>query len=283
MKLLFLYLLIACWTWQVSALDKIIMWDKNFDHPALKELVTLAADLTVEEYGAYQIERSIEMEQGRAFVSLAQSQSINLATAAISRERENTTLPIYFPLTRGLLGFRLCLVKKQNIALFENINTTRDFRSNRLLLGVGAHWPDKTVIEQNQLQAVSNPVHAQLYDMLNMDRFDCFPRGIAEIAYELEKYPTDDVVVEDNIALIYPNAHFMFISPTHVRLKERLETGLMLAKQNGDYKRYFDKHYLVLLKKHGFYSRKLLFLTNPDLSPKARKAINQFGIASFSY
>jgi ABC-type amino acid transport substrate-binding protein len=275
--------LIGLFSFNTAAADKIIMWDKNFEHIELRELVTLAADLTMDEYGAYSLEPSIEMEQGRAFVSLVQNQRVNLVIAAVNQKREVTTLPIYFPIKRGLLGFRLCLVTQQNTELFSNTNTTKDFRSKRLTIGVGSHWPDRKVIEHNNLQTITTPVHSQLFAMLKKGRFDCFLRSIGEIAFEMKKYSTTGIVVEKNLAFVYPIAQFMFVSPSQKRIHSRLQKGLLAAKENGQYQAHFDKYYLQLMKDYNFYNRKLLFLNNPDLSPKALKAINQYGVASFSH
>lgn len=127
-----------------------------------------------------------------------------------------------------------------------------------------------------------NPVHSQLFDMLAKGRFDCFLRSIGEIAYEMEKYPTQGIVIEKNVAFVYPLAQFMFVSPAQKRIHSRLKKGLIAAKENGQYKKYFDKHYLHLMKDYRFYNRKLFFLNTPNLSQKSLKAINQYGIASFS-
>jgi hypothetical protein len=264
------------------AVDKIVLWDKSIQYAPFKELITLIADASIAEYGPYSLEPSIKMEQGRAFVNLKNDNEINLVIAGVNKEREKSTLPIYFPLTRGLLGFRICLVNKQATARFNDINTIKDFRTQRLTIGVGFHWPDKNILQENGLQTVSTPVQSQLFDMLASNRFDCLLKGIAEIDFEMQTYASKNISVEGNLGFIYPYAHFMFVSKSQQRLHKRLEHGLAVIRKNGLYKKYFDKNFRNFMQKHRFYNRKLLILKNTDLSAPARKAINTYGIASFS-
>lgn len=268
---------------QVVALDKIVMWDKSFQRPEMLELIRLAADLTVDEYGPYQIESSIEMEEGRAFTQLAKGLDVNLAIGGVTKQRERFARTIYFPLTRGLLGFRLCLINKSQPNVFEKTTTVKDIKKARLTFGLGAHWPDLDIIRGNDLLVVTNPSFTRLFGMLAKGRFHCFLRGIGELEYELTAYPTEQLTVDEHVAFVYPLANFIFISPTEARLTQRLEKGLTLARQNGTYTEHFNKHYRQLLYEYKFYERKLFFLENSNLSKKAAQSINEFGIASFAH
>lgn len=87
---------------------------------------------------------------------------------------------------------------------------------------------------------------------------------------------------EQHIALLYPNADFIFVANSEKRLKQRLEKGIKIAMENGDFDTYFDKHYMTVLQKYNFFNRKLLFLKNKDISEQALRAINVYGLASFS-
>lgn len=258
------------------------MWDKSYHRPAMLELVTLSAELTKDEYGPYEIEPSIEMEEGRAFAQLIKDQDVNLAIGGVTKERERSARPIYFPLTRGLLGFRLCLVNKTHSDVFATITSLQDIQKSKIIIGLGAHWPDKNIIQENNLQVVTNPSFSRLFGMLTKNRFDCFLRGIGELEYELQAYATEELMIEEYVAFVYPLANFMFVSPSNNRLQERLKKGLLLAKKNGLFKQHFNKHYRKLLYSHKFYERKLFFLENSNISEKAAEAINQFGIASFA-
>ena len=245
-------------------------------------MVTLAAELTKDEYGSYLIEPSIEMEQGRAFAQLTHNQDVNLVIGGVDKERERTARTIYFPLSRGLLGFRLCLINESKPNIFYNLESVKDFKKASLTIGLGTHWPDRKIIESNGLQTMPSPVSSSLIDMLSAHRFDCFLRSIGEVEYELKTYADRQVMLDEHIAFIYPFANFIFINPANERLHERLRKGLLLASKNNKFNQHFNKHYRNLLYTYKLYERKLFFLKNPNLSEKASNAINQYGIASFT-
>ncbi len=278
-SLLFLCLLASI---KVSAKDTIILWDDNYKNIPYLAFITLAADLTVDEYGDYEIKPSAPFEQGRAFASLNEPEQINIMIAGIDSQKEQLANTIYIPLERGLAGFRLCLVKGANKEAFSHINTLGDFRKAQLSIGVGAHWPDKGILDLNRIPVTTSPIEQALYSMLNVGRFACLSRSVTEVAESINTQPDADIAIEENIAFIYPLADFIYISKTETRLAERIEKGLKLAIANEQFYTLFEKHYKHLLLEYNLYGRKLFFLKNENMSDKARDAINQYGIASFS-
>jgi hypothetical protein len=266
----------------INAKDTLILWDENYKNEAELAFIQLAADLTIDDYGEYEIMPSPPYEQGRAFASLNQPEQINMMIASVDKLREQQANTIYIPLERGLAGFRLCLVKNTNSQAFLGINTLRDFRKRKLSVGVGAHWPDKAILTFNQLPVTTSPIESDLYSMLDAGRFACLSRSVKEVSESVINQNHIDIGVEQNIAFIYPLADFIYISKTETRLAERIEKGLRLAIENEQFYTLFEKHYKQLLLKHNLYGRKLFFLKNENMSEKARDAINQYGIASFS-
>jgi hypothetical protein len=205
-----------------------------------------------------------------------------MMVASVDLQREQQATTIYIPLERGLAGFRLCLIKKISQNLFFDINTLRDFRRRKLSIGVGAHWPDKDILTFNRLPVTTSPIESNLYSMLDVGRFACLSRSVKEASESVKSQNHLDLEVEQNIAFIYPLADFIYISKMETRLAERIEKGLKIAIENGQFYALFEKHYKQLLLKYNLYGRKLFFLKNENLSEKAKNAINQYGIASFS-
>lgn len=273
------FTLTSCFTY-AEDVDRVIMWDRNYDKAYLLEIIQTALLQSEPEYGDFEIKRSVHLEQGRVFADLDAGTLVNVAIAATSITREQQHSPIYFPVDRGLLGFRICLVSDGKIN-FDGINVLKDFSKRNILLGVGTHWPDKQVYESNGLRVVSSPLYQNLFEMLEIGRFDCLPRSISELDMELEQQSAQSFVADSSIALVYPNADFIFVSKGETRIKARLQSGLNKALENGAFQRLFTKYYGEILAKYDFYNRKLLILENPNLSPQAHKAINRYGVASF--
>ncbi len=263
------------------AKDKIILWKRNYEKAAIHEVIELAARLSEDQYGPYEIVQSIDIVQGRAFAALPEGEMVNVIVAAISSEREQVGLPIYVPLDRGLLGFRVCLQNSEGQPI-EGIKDAQDLNLQQVLIGVGSHWPDRDILETNGLRVAHSPVYEQLFSMLDKGRFQCFLRSMHEVDGELSRFQDLQLKIEPNIAIVYPQADFAFVSIKHPRIRARLALGLQKAIETGAFNEHFEKHYADTLKRHQLYDRKLILLENPDLSLEAVDAINQYGVASFA-
>ena len=88
-------------------------WNLLLDHPnpAVACLLRLSLDLTVPEYGPYRLIASPPMEQGRAVKELQSGELVQIGVFAPDEERERTLLAIHVPLAKGLLGWRVCLIR----------------------------------------------------------------------------------------------------------------------------------------------------------------------------
>lgn len=281
MRRILLISLMLIVTPSVYSTDDIVVWNRTYEKAALLEIIQMAATLSEPEFGPFTLRRSRPIEQGRAFISLADGELLNVMVAGISSEREILGLPIYIPLDRGLLGFRVCLQHEDSRSL-ENITSLTDFTDNRIVVGVGSHWPDRKILESNGLKVMHSPVYEQLFPMLNKGRFDCFLRSMHEVDSELVTHQDLNLAVDDFISIIYPQADFAFVSVKYPRIHQRLQLGLKRAIEQGLFSEHFEKHYAATLERHNLYGRKLIILDNPDLSIEAFDAINEYGLASFA-
>lgn len=278
-KIACLLIMFSC---SLQATDRLVLWERNYQRPAFLEIITQAMELTEQQYGNFEIVSSRPMEQGAAFAALSRETGLNVAVAATSKVREQAHQTIYIPIDKGLLGFRVCLVNPDDRHVFSGINTLADINRSRYSIGVGSHWPDRTVIEANGLKTIHSENYHGLFEMLHKQRFTCFLRSVNEIDAEILTHADMGLTDEQHVALLYPSADFIFVAKSETRLKQRLETGLRIALENGDFDKHFDKHYMTVLQKYNFFNRKLLFLKNQDMTENARQAINLYGLASFA-
>jgi len=275
-------LLIASFLVSAQQVDQIILWERNISNPFFYATIENAAQLTVAEYGEFEIAASPKMEQGRAFVSLSSGQLLNVAIAGISSKNESLGKAVYIPIDRGLLGFRLCMTNSEHSG-FSDVHSLADFRKQNYTVGVGSHWPDRSILEVNGFVVAHSPVYEHLFAMLKAGRFDCFLRSVNEIDIELKNFNEDDLLsINQDIAFVYPMADFVFVSPAHARLFERIELGLQRSLENGSFNELFRKYHGDDLITHQYYSRNIIILNNPDVSINALDAINLHGIASFA-
>lgn len=265
----------------LAQVQTIVMWERNYQRTSFRELVQMALDVTNDEYGEAMLSPSPELEQGRAFALLKADTDIDILIAGFDREQARHNRVIYYPVDRGLLGFRVCLIRA-GAKDYADIHQLSDFKQQRQRIGVGSHWPDKDIMEAQNIRLVHSPIYDDLFRMLHAERFDCFPRSLNEIDGELRQYAHLNLVAEPYIAFVYPFADFIYLRPGAEALVQRMEQGLAMLRESGAFQAWFDKHYRDVMYQYQFFNRKLLILPNANLNEKARQAINQYGIASFS-
>lgn len=118
-----------------------------------------------------------DMPQSRAEQALEQNDgSLQVMWAMTSREREQVLLPIRIPLDKGLIGWRVALVREEDRHWLQTIRQLADLKPMRF--GQRSDWPDTAILRSNGLQVVTSQNYANLFRMLNAGRFDLFPREV---------------------------------------------------------------------------------------------------------
>lgn len=261
----------ALWTVGVSATEQPIRaWNLLLDHPnpAVVQLLRLSLDLTVPEYGPYQLVSSPQMEQGRAVKELRSGELVQVGVFAPDGERERELLAIHIPLAKGLLGWRVCLVRQGDEGRFAAIGSLADWHRVGLSIGQHRSWPDTQLLRANGLKVTVGNLYEALFNMLRKKRFDCFLRSVIEVEDELRQHP--DLAIEPRLVFRYPLALLFFVSPKYPELAQRIELGLQRARQSGAFDRVFEEGFGSTIRRLKLDERVRLELRNPDLPQPSR-------------
>ncbi|MGF2685542.1 hypothetical protein ACQUWM_03485 [Marinobacter sp. DUT-3] len=247
------------------------LWYRNYDNPAIRELLELALNKTP-EYGDFRITRSEEMGQGRVLreLSRARTSLIDIANVASSSQRESELLAIPIPIDGGLLGFRVCVVLPHSLPLFEGVNSIDDLKERGIRIGQGMHWPDTDILEANDISVVTHTRYEILFRMLRNDRFDCFARGVSEVMFDLEIEDDPNLVIEPSLMLAYPMPSYFFTAPHDYLTAHRVQLGMERAILDGSFARYLADYYSKPIEKLALDRRKVIVLRNPFLSEESR-------------
>ena len=108
-------------------------------------------------------------------LNLIRAQMIDLSWAGTSEELEKVLLPIRIPLLKGLLGSRVSIIHKRNLAIFENIT---EEKLQSLVACQGTDWGDSDILEANDYKVLRVARFDLMFKMLNRARCDYFPRAI---------------------------------------------------------------------------------------------------------
>jgi hypothetical protein len=255
-------------------------WHRSFDTPQVRDFIELAISKSADKYPGYTLQRTQLKNKEQAFHQLTQKGQLDIIVTGFDIDREQNALPIYIPLDRGLLGFRTCLIEPQSQPIFENIQTVNDFALEQISMGVGSNWADKKIMSNNDIPLLEASDQKALMALLRHNKVTCISRSVIEMDATITDFP--EFTEENLIAFVYPFGKIIYVNQHNQAAYEMLKYGLEKSIEDRSFHQLFKQHFAQQLEKHEFYFRKILLMKNPFLSKPAIKAINQFGIASFS-
>lgn len=213
----------------------------------------------------YDIQETIASNSEERMVSMVMDNQLEVVWYATTNDLEERMLPIRIPIYRGLLGYRVLMIKKGTQHKFDGIKTKEDLK--RVSLGQGRFWADTNVLTANNLNVVKVLKYEGLFYMLDGDRFDAFPRGVHEPWSEMARYPQLALDVEQNLLVSYTNPFYFFVNKNNHTLAQAIERGLRIAIEDGSYDEYFfnDPTVKDVINKANLKNRSIIQLDNPSL------------------
>jgi hypothetical protein len=233
----------------------------------LKEILRLALEKTVPEFGPFELLASSQRTNGLRYLNnLANNSDLTVVWSSTTEEKERNYLPIRIPLRKGLLGYRLLLVHKDKQSLLNEVRSLEDLK--KFTVGQGVGWEDGRLYEANGIEVIEAK-YSNLFRMLSYKRFDFFPRGINEIFAELEKELSQNphLIIDENLLIHYPWPYYLFVSKSNPQLQKRLELGLRKMIKDGSFDAIFWKYNGKAIEAVNFKKRRIIHMKN-HLLPK---------------
>lgn len=216
--------------------------------------------------GKYELNESVPNNSSEErMISLLLDNQLDVVWYATTNDLEERLLPIRIPMYRGLLGYRVLMIKKGTQHKFDGINNLVELQ--KVSLGQGRFWADTEVLKANNLNVVKVLKYESLFYMLDGERFDAFPRGVHEPWSEIQRYPELELDVEQNLLLAYTNPFYFFVTKSNTKLAADIELGLRMAIEDGSFDAYFlnDPTVQDVINKANLKNRKIIRLENPSL------------------
>ena len=267
-------------TWFAAADEPAAVAPMTYIYPAPEspedvrylDLVALlkgALDHTTKEYGPYQLQATaLPMTEARQLMELGKRgngpRQITVVWSSTSEEKERDLRPILIPLRKGLLGYRICLIRAEHQAEIDRINTLEDLRHYTVGQGIG--WGDIDVYNANEIRVLT-ALYKQLFGMTDAGRFELFPRGINEVFDEFEenRKTNPHLAIEQHLLLYYPWPYYFFFNRADVQASTRVEKGLWLMIQDGSFEASFQRFHGEAIKRANLAGRRVIRLNNPLL------------------
>ena len=182
---------------------------------------------------SYQLEPvDFEFSQNRTLRLLNYDNVLDVTHSMTSAERELKYNAIKIPLLQGLYGKRKLLVVEKDKAKFENISLQA--LKNEVAFQ-GRHWPDFNRLRDNGFSVYGVNNYEANYKMLAKQRCSYFPRGVAEIQLDLNKYQGkfSRLAIVDSLLLVYDAPIYFFVGKDKTELAEQIEFGLTIMDKTG--------------------------------------------------
>jgi len=220
-----------------------------------------------------------EVTQSRSLTLLNHGYA-DLIWSGYTAKRDADYLPIRIPLFRGLLGYRVLLIRQEDKEKFLQIKTPDQLK--KLIACQGDHWPDSDILEANGYLVLRVRNFKPMFRMLSKKRCDYFPRSIYEGYSEqreaIKHFP--NIILMDELILHYNYPFYYYVNKNNVALAERVEKGLMTALADGSLIKLMKTHNV---SKHLFpliqwKDKRYFELTNEALGNKSSLKNDSFWI-----
>ena len=200
---------------------------------------------------------------------------MDIMWAGASQDKDENMLAVRIPALKGLLGHRIFIIREQDKGTFKNINTLNDLK--QLKAGQGRFWGDSAVLKSAQIPLVTTTKFNNLFSMLEGGRFDYFPRAVHEPWVEVNRFPELNLVIDENVMLIYPFAMYFYVKKDNQSLHDLIYNGFNTAIEDGSFDDLFFSNPMIqdVLTKANLKQRTILRIDNPALhadTPLDKKA-----------
>jgi len=205
-----------------------------------------------------------EITQKRSLRQL-QDGVLDVLALGSSPEREAAGLPIRIDLLKGIIGYRVFLIRRSDQDRLDRMDDAALRRE--VVFGLQRDWADRPIMEAAGFAVETTSDSENLFRMLAAGRFDAFPRGLNEAARDLaEHQPANpQLALEAHRALYFPYPVYFWVRPGNRELARRIELGLRRAEADGSWRRLFLADFAREIAQMNRQHRHVLKLANPFL------------------
>lgn len=202
-----------------------------------------------------------EMSRDRTLRQVSLGENVDVFWAMTNVEREKKLTPIRIPIDKGLYGWRVLLIHKDDKSL-DNIRHLSDLKKKVFLQGYD--WPDTQILIANKLNVVTSDKHQLLFSMMEKKRADIFPRSVLEV--HQEKLATNhQLKIHPSVSIYYPTALYYFVSKENKKLAHQIELGLNILIRTGEFEKLFQDEFGDDITAAIDANRRVITLKNPYL------------------
>jgi ABC-type amino acid transport substrate-binding protein len=242
------------------------------------ELLRMALEKTRATHGDYELVRADKkIGSLRASREVSRGDLINIeatpnwTTEQVPSElRHDKRIAVKIPLLHDLLGYRRLVIRKSDVRKFAAISQSSELQA--LVAGQGKDWEDAFIYRANGYKVNAAADYPNLFSMLVAGRFDYIPLSVIEVDSLITQFGKHsfDITIAPNILIYYPFPVLFQVSINQPELAERVEKGLMHAKQDGSMDRLFESYFSADLAELRASKNRVFILENKRVPEELR-------------
>ncbi|EWH09169.1 hypothetical protein DS2_13889 [Catenovulum agarivorans DS-2] len=226
------------------------------------DLLALALSYSIDKN--YTVSRyNKDIPKPRLFEQMAQGRGVDVVNGSATHARLDKYQAIHFPILRGLKSWRIALIHKSTPDLFANIHTLEQFKA---LDPVQFNtWVSTRIFRENGIKVVTTANFKGLFQMLNSQRSDYFPRSILDIRRELKQFSHLNIMIDPYLLIQYPSAFYFYVKKDNNELASDINNGLEKALVDGRFGKLFYQAFGQELRALKLQDRRVIRLDNHSL------------------
>lgn len=198
----------------------------------------------------------------RSFEELKKGRlDIAILTSHNKHNQAEGIYPVFYPIRKGILGYRVFLINASNSGLLKKVSTIEDLK--KYSFGFSSTWADFDIYKHNRFKIIDFYNYEPSFKMLEKKRFQLFPRSILEVSDEFNfRKKNFEITIDKHVLLHYPVADMYYTN--NKDLKETLEKGFKAMHKDGSWDELLKTYYSKELQGLKLKERKLIKLSTPE-------------------
>lgn len=233
-----------------------------------REVLEAALKATNASYGGWQLQEDLtDYPLAADEASVFRSKGIDIfgTVAGNTKLANEKKILIPLPLMKGLLGYRILIIRAADKEKFTAIKSAQQLQ--QLRLGIPSTWADAELFRQNGYKVEEKGSFDDLFTRLENNEFDYVSFGANEVAgvFSGRAAQSGKLIVDASLLVYYPFPLVFYVSPNNKVLAARVTQGLQAISSNGELDKIFNRYFgaeLTILK---LSDRTKITLKNPIL------------------
>jgi ABC-type amino acid transport substrate-binding protein len=179
--------------------------------------------------------------------------------------KDKQKIMIKQPLTKGLLAYRLILVRDESLEIFKTIKNEAQLKA--LSIGIPETWADAELFRKNNYNVVEKGTFDDVFTLLKDGAFDYTALGANEIeaVFKQRVKPLGGISIQPSLMLYYPFPLVFYVNHRNPALAERIDRALKILISSGEHDQIFNKSYADIVQRFRLKQRRCFKLCNPIL------------------